>query len=101
MYIHKNWGLHIQMILWLNAMMITSITAYGSMVWWPTTQQARILRLVKHVQLVSMLVRHGSHENLMTTSIKDTNHNTRRITIRRWFSREDTVHRYTADCLKT
>lgn len=49
--IWKNWGLHLKMTIWF----IRPIIIYGSMGWWPKSQQARVIRLLNNVQRLACL----------------------------------------------
>lgn len=66
----KNWGLSPKMTLWLYTRVIRPMIAYGSIVWWPKTQQAGAIRQLESIQRQACLCVTGAMRTTPTAALE-------------------------------
>ena len=66
----KNWGLNPKMTLWLYTRVIRPMVTYGSIVWWPKTQQVGAIRLLSGIQRQACLSATGAMRTTPTAAMQ-------------------------------
>ena len=66
----KNWGLNPKMTLWLYTRVIRPMITYGSVVWWPRTQQQGAIRLLSGIQRLACLSVTGAMKTTPTAAME-------------------------------
>ena len=66
----KTWGLKPKVVYWIYTMMIRPIITYGSIVWWPRSEQVTCKRELQKVQRIACMAATGAFPTTPTSAME-------------------------------